>query len=105
MLRSTARTPPLFRNVWTRVYQPLAVMTKGSLAGFFGNGDWKRARELHLKLFPLSQAMFIETNPIPVKTSLAMLGKVKEEFRLPLCAMTEANRKKLETALRNYGLL
>jgi 4-hydroxy-tetrahydrodipicolinate synthase len=71
----------------------------------FLNGDWKRARELHLKLFPLCQAMFIETNPIPVKTSLAMMGKIKEEFRLPLCPMTEANRKKLETALRNYGLL
>jgi 4-hydroxy-tetrahydrodipicolinate synthase len=71
----------------------------------FLGGDWKRARELHLKLFPLSQAMFIETNPIPVKTSLHMMGKVKEEFRLPLCPMTEGNRKKLETALRNYGLL
>lgn len=71
----------------------------------FLNGDWKRAQELHLKLFPLSQAMFIETNPIPVKTALAMMGKVREEFRLPLCPMTEANRKKLESALRNYGLL
>lgn len=71
----------------------------------FLNGDWKRARELHLKLFPLSQAMFIETNPIPVKTALAMMGKIREEWRLPLCAMTEANRKKLEAALRNYGLL
>ncbi len=71
----------------------------------FLNGDWKRARELHLRLFPLSQAMFIETNPIPVKTSLAMMGKIKEEFRLPLCPMTEVNRKKLETALRNHGLL
>ncbi len=71
----------------------------------FLSGDWKRARELHLKLFPLSQAMFIETNPIPVKTALAMMGKIREEFRLPLCSMTEANRKKLETALRNYGVL
>ena len=71
----------------------------------FLNGDWKRARELHLKLYPLSQAMFIETNPIPVKTSLAMMGKIREEFRLPLCSMTDANRKKLETALRSYGLL
>ena len=75
------------------------------MARAFLNGDWKRARELHLKLFPLCQAMFIETNPIPVKTALAMMGKVKEEFRLPLCSMTEGNRKKLEAALRNYGLL
>src|SRR5574341_1999196 len=71
----------------------------------FLNGDWKRARELHLKLYPLSQAMFIETNPIPVKTSLARMGKIREEFRLPMCPMTDANRKRLETALRNYGLL
>ncbi len=71
----------------------------------FLSGDWKRARELHLKLFPLSQAMFIETNPIPVKTALAMMGKVREEFRLPLCSMTEANRKRLEAVLRQYGVL
>jgi 4-hydroxy-tetrahydrodipicolinate synthase len=71
----------------------------------FLSGDWKRARELHLKLFPLCQAMFLETNPIPVKTALAMMGKLREEFRLPLCSMVDANRKKLETALRNYGLI
>jgi 4-hydroxy-tetrahydrodipicolinate synthase len=71
----------------------------------FLGGDWKRARELHLKLFPLSQSMFVETNPIPVKTALAMMGKCKEEFRLPLCTMTDANRKKLEAALKSYGLL
>jgi len=71
----------------------------------FLNGDWKRARELHLRLFPLCQAMFYETNPIPVKTAMGMIGMIKEEFRLPLCPMMEANRKKLETALRTYGLL
>jgi 4-hydroxy-tetrahydrodipicolinate synthase len=71
----------------------------------FLNGDWKRARELHLRLFPLCQAMFYETNPIPVKTAMGMMGMIKEEFRLPLCPMIEANRKKLEAALRTYGLL
>jgi len=71
----------------------------------FLNGDWKRARELHLRLFPLCQAMFYETNPIPVKTAMGMMGMIKEEFRLPLCPMAEANRKKLEAALRTYGLL
>jgi 4-hydroxy-tetrahydrodipicolinate synthase len=71
----------------------------------FLNGDWKRARELHLRLFPLCQAMFYETNPIPVKTAMGMMGMIKEEFRLPLCPMIEANRKKLEAALRAYGLL
>jgi 4-hydroxy-tetrahydrodipicolinate synthase len=76
-----------------------------ALTRAFLNGDWKQARELHLKLFPLCQAMFYETNPIPVKTALAMMGKIREEFRLPLCSMTDANRKKLEAALRAYGIL
>ncbi len=71
----------------------------------FLSGDWKRARELHLRLFPLSQAMFYETNPICVKTALAMMGKIAEEFRLPLCPMTEGNRKRLEAALKAYGLI
>jgi 4-hydroxy-tetrahydrodipicolinate synthase len=71
----------------------------------FLNGDWKRARELHLRLFPLCQAMFYETNPIPVKTAMGMMGMIREEFRLPLCPMSEANRKRLEAALRSYGLL
>ena len=69
------------------------------------NGDWKRAQELHLRLFPLSQAMFIETNPIPVKTALALMGKIEMEFRLPLCRMTEANLNKLKAALKTYGVL
>lgn len=71
----------------------------------FLNGDWKRARELHLKLYPLSQAMFIETNPIPVKTSLALMGKIREEFKLPLCEMAAANKEKLSAVLKKAGLL
>ncbi len=70
----------------------------------FLNGDWKRAQELHLRLFPLSQAMFVETNPIPVKTALALMGKIDLEFRLPLCRMAEANLNTLKAALENYGL-
>jgi 4-hydroxy-tetrahydrodipicolinate synthase len=69
------------------------------------NGDVQKAREIFYKLLPLCQAMFYETNPIPVKTSLAMLGKVKEEFRLPMCPLSPANREKLEKALKEYGLM
>jgi 4-hydroxy-tetrahydrodipicolinate synthase len=69
------------------------------------DGDWKRARELHLKLFPLSKAMFIETNPIPVKEAMAMLGMIAPEFRLPLCPMSEPNRERLKKALQQFGLL
>jgi len=49
--------------------------------------------------------MFIETNPIPVKTSLALMGKIAEEFRLPLCAMADGNKEKLRKALKDYGLI
>jgi len=68
-------------------------------------GDIARARELHYKLEPINKAMFIETNPIPVKTALAMMGKIKEEFRLPLCEMSEANKQKLAEVLRSAGLI
>jgi len=53
----------------------------------------------------MNDAMFIETNPIPVKTALALMGKVGEEFKLPLCAMTEGNRKKLAQVLEKYGCI
>jgi len=71
----------------------------------FLSGDWKRARELHLKLFPLCQAMFCETNPIPVKTAMALMGMINGELRLPLCPMSEANLSKLKAAMRAYGLI
>ena len=68
-------------------------------------GDWKRARDLHLKLFPICRAMFIETNPIPVKEAMAMLGMIRAEWRLPMCPMTEANREKLRQVLVQAGVL
>jgi len=75
-------------------------MTHAALAG-----DWKLARELHLKLFPLSRAMFIETNPIPVKETMALMGMLEPEFRLPMCRMSEANRTRLLATLEPYGLV
>ena len=68
-------------------------------------GDWKRARDLFLRLFPLCRAMFIETNPIPVKEAMAMLGMIQPEFRLPLCRMGDANRERLKAVLQQFGLL
>lgn len=68
-------------------------------------GDIDTARKLHYKLEPLNKAMFIETNPIPVKTALAMMGKIKEEFRLPLCEMSQTNKEKLAEVLRGAGLI
>lgn len=71
----------------------------------FLSGDWKRAREIHLKLFPLCQAMFYETNPIPVKTAMATMGMIGGELRLPLCPMSEPNLNRLKAAMRAYGLI
>lgn len=68
-------------------------------------GNIHEARKLHFKLEPLNQAMFIETNPIPVKTALSMMGKIQEEFRLPLCQMSDANKEKLRKTLIEQGLL
>jgi 4-hydroxy-tetrahydrodipicolinate synthase len=68
-------------------------------------GDVKKAKELFYKLFPLCQAMFYETNPIPVKTSLALMGKIQNELRLPLCPMAPTNLDRLKKALQDYGLL
>ncbi|MBI5741003.1 MAG: 4-hydroxy-tetrahydrodipicolinate synthase [Nitrospirae bacterium] len=68
-------------------------------------GNMEEAKRLHFKLEPLNQAMFIETNPIPAKTALAMMGKIREEFRLPLCEMSSENREKLRKVLVSYGVL
>lgn len=68
-------------------------------------GDLAKARQLHYKLEPLNTAMFIETNPIPVKTALVLMGKIREEFKLPLCEMSRANREKLQDVLKNAGII
>ena len=69
------------------------------------SGDVAGARAIHYELDVLNSAMFLETNPIPVKTALALMGKVEEEFRLPLCPMAEATRSKLMEVLGHYRLI
>ena len=69
------------------------------------DGDFKRARELHYKLYPLARAAFLETNPIPIKEAMAMAGMLEPEFRLPMCRMTDANRERLRAILKPYGLV
>ena len=69
-------------------------------------GKWAEALEHHKKLFALSKSLLsLETNPIPIKTAMAMTGMIAEEFRLPLCPMQPANRAKLETVLKGGGIL
>jgi 4-hydroxy-tetrahydrodipicolinate synthase len=67
--------------------------------------DMQRARALHYKLLPLFDALFCETNPIPTKAALALMGLIGPEIRLPLVDMTEANRERLQVVLKELGLL
>ena len=69
------------------------------------DGDWKRARDLHYRLFPLARAAFLETNPIPIKEAMAMAGMIEPEFRLPMCRMNDANRERLRAVLTQYSLV
>lgn len=68
-------------------------------------GDFAEARRLHRRLLPLMQANFIESNPIPVKAALAMMGLIQENYRLPLVPMKPENRAKLQAALEQAGLV
>lgn len=68
-------------------------------------GDFTAVRRAHSALLPLVRACFLETNPIPVKTALAMRGRIREVFRPPLCAMTVETRECLRRALAKCGLL
>ena len=75
------------------------------LYNHFNNGEFEKARDLHYKLLPLNEALFIETNPIPVKAALSMMDKIKYEYRLPLSEMTPGHYEELKTVLSDYGLI
>lgn len=68
-------------------------------------GDLGRARQIQNKYLPLMHCNFIEANPIPVKTALALMGRLEEIFRLPLTTMDPANREQLNTELKTAGLI
>ena len=80
-----------------------AEMTR--LAHLLLEGKLEAARQLHFNLLPLMQVNFIETNPIPVKAALAMMGMIEEVYRLPMVPMKAENRTKLENVLAAQGLL
>lgn len=68
-------------------------------------GDLVKAKSLHYQLLPLFKAMFLETNPIPVKTAMYLMGQIEDVFRLPLCPSTEELKLRLKTVLKEQGLL
>jgi len=78
----------------------MAEMTRAALTN-----DWNTARAIHRKYFPLMQANFIESNPLPVKAVLAMMGKLEEVYRLPLLPMRRDTRSKLQKIAADAGLI
>ena len=77
----------------------------GDLTDAFYAGDLAAARKLHLDTLKISNAMFIESNPVPVKTALGLMGKCSDEVRLPLAPMSAANKAKLEAIMKEYKLI
>jgi len=75
-----------------------------ALVTAFASGDLARARAIHHRLYPLFKDLFIEPNPVPVKTALAALGRMSAEVRLPLCEMTRPNADRLLATLRALNL-
>jgi 4-hydroxy-tetrahydrodipicolinate synthase len=71
----------------------------------YASGQTKKALQLHQKLYPLFKDLFIETNPVPVKAALAMMGQIEEEYRLPLVPMGGKNRETLKATLKAVGLM
>ena len=77
----------------------------GEMVHAAAGGDWQKARELHFKLLPLMEANFVESNPIPVKAGLALMGKLEDHYRLPLVQISESNRERLRSILAELGIL
>src|SRR6267154_1458115 len=78
----------------------MAEMTRAAL-----NNDWETARRIHRKYLPLMLANFIESNPLPVKAVLAMMGKIEEVYRLPLLPMRRDTRSRLQKVVTEVGLI
>lgn len=86
--------------VSNEVPRPFSDMVRHAMRGKYG-----KARELHYRLLPLMNINFIESNPIPVKAAMAMMGLLEENYRLPLVNLTDEARPKLERVLRNMKLI
>ncbi len=83
----------------------IAPKDMSDMVKFALNGEIEKARKIHYKLFPLFKVLFIETNPIPVKTSLSIMGMIQAEWRLPLTSPSEESYKKIEQTLKKCGVI
>lgn len=79
--------------------------TVADLVDAFFAGDLAKARQLHLDTLKIGNAMFIESNPVPVKTALELMGKASADVRLPLAPLGDANKAKLAAIMKEYGLV
>ena len=77
-----------------------AEMARAALAG-----DWTTARRLHYDMLPFGRVLFLETNPIPIKAAMAMMGYCRDELRLPMLPMSEAPRARLRSVMQQFGLV
>jgi 4-hydroxy-tetrahydrodipicolinate synthase len=87
------------------VVSNVAPADMAAMVDAFAAGDLKKAKALHFKMAALIDALFIETNPTPVKAALAMMKKISYEVRLPLYKMSDANHEKLKKVMTAYGLV
>jgi len=86
--------------VSNEIPREMAQLTRAAL-----NNDWKTARARQKKYLPLMQANFIESNPMPVKAVLAMMGKIEENYRLPMLPVKKETRSRLQAVAAEAGLL
>ncbi|TLN22421.1 4-hydroxy-tetrahydrodipicolinate synthase, partial [bacterium] len=87
------------------VVSNIAPRDMSDLCKVYARGEIAAAKDLHYKMAPLARDLFIETNPVPVKTALAMMGRMEETVRMPLCPLKEESRARLRETIANYGLL
>ncbi len=101
-------TLPILSIGGTGIISVVANIVPGDVASLvseFEKGNILEAQEMHYKLLPLIKAVFIETNPIPVKTAMGLLGMCEPDLRLPMTSILPENLEKLKKALKGYGLL
>jgi len=87
------------------VVSNVAPADMAALVDAFAAGDLKKAKALHFKMSGLIDALFIETNPAPVKAALSLMKKISYDVRLPLCKLSDANYEKLKKVMIGYGLI
>ena len=103
-----AVTVPLYALGGKGVISVVSNVAPAAMSGMWdaaAAGDWKKARELYFKMLPLAEGLFVETNPIPVKAALAMMGRISDEIRAPLYPLAPQHQEKLRGQLRDAGLL